>query len=77
VLVQVFKGAQYYSPANQATAPEPIPGVGDKSFLDSPDGQPRMAGYVKGDTVVFVSVAFANPSKDQLVGLTQDTLANL
>jgi hypothetical protein len=77
VLVQVFKGAQYFSPAQQATAPEPIPGVGDASFLDSPDGQPRMAGYRTGDTVVFLSVLFANPTKDQLIGLTKDTLAKL
>jgi hypothetical protein len=77
VLVQVYKGAEFYSPSAQATAPETIPGVGDRSYLDSPDGQPRSTGYVKGDTVVFVSVMFANPTKDQLVGLTKDTLTKL
>jgi hypothetical protein len=76
VLVQVFKGKEFYDPAVQAPQAKKLAGVGDTAYLDA-SGTTRVdVGFLKGDVAVFVD-GFQVASSDAVVAAAKDAASKI
>jgi hypothetical protein len=76
VLVQVFQGKEFYSPAAQSNSPKSLAGVGDQAFEDASGTTSVNVGFLKGSTAVFIS-GFYVKSADAVVQAAKDAASKV
>jgi hypothetical protein len=76
VLVQVFRGKEFYDPSVQAPTAKKLAGIGDDAYFDDFGTTRAAVGFLKGDTAVFID-GFDIMSSSAVVAAARDAVTKV